>query len=180
MIRTEFPSMLFNIAVCLHGKWDYRECVHGNISSADHCPLFPETGPQGPSPNDIWRKNYLSLYGGCILYEVGVFSSIIVSLMSEILNNTNLFNYCVHHHQIILSIVVTVMFNLLIIRCPRLLSSRVLASLETTSPCKTLLLLTATMPSNKNAAAASEIAGANKNLMAMISRKRAQNLNQGF
>ena len=88
MIRTEFPSMLFNIAVCLHGKWDYRECVHGNISSADHCPLFPETGPQGPPANDIWRKNYLSLYGGCILYEVGVFSSIIVSRMSEILNNT--------------------------------------------------------------------------------------------
>ena len=93
---------------------------------------------------------------------------------------TYLFNYCVHHHQIILSIVVSVMFNLLIIRCLGLLSSCVLASLETTSPCKTLLLLTATMPSNKNAAAASEIAAANKDLMAMISRKRAQNLNQGF
>ena len=36
------------------------------------------------------------------------------------------------------------------------------------------------MPSNKNAAAASEIAGANKNLMAMIWRERARNLNQGF
>ena len=42
-----------------------RLCVHGNISSADHCPLFPETGPQGPGPNDIRRKSYVIVCMSC-------------------------------------------------------------------------------------------------------------------